>query len=326
MSPRVRSGGGGGLVIIPNDPMLNPASPEARAYAAVQRERRKAERALNLIKRRHFGQIRVPETREIGLRKIREFTTGPAVMAMVDVFDGEDTDVRSAVLDHIATLRPSRSEAGEGINGGAILAWEAVNGEDGWYRAEARRLLVEQWSAGPGAERVFTPEGGQLATVRGIIAQGLQSPNDRQAIAAGELARALNFFEFIPLMASAQVATRPRGGDQRTGDLGWIMIGSQQTFVADLQPVVSNNAVAFDPQIGVLSEGVLLRIHQAAVTAFRTEIHTGLVDWTSAAWGQPTGHLGYEPDAWNRWYDDEFLPSRHSQQTPKRTDPNPTDE
>ena len=320
MSPRVLpggAGGGGGIVVVPNDPMLNPDSPEARAYAAVQRERRKAERELNLIKRRHFGQIRVPETREIGLRKIRTFTSEPQIMALVDVFDREERDVRTAVLDHLSTL------PNEG--GIAPLAWEAVNGEDEWYRAEARRLLAEHWAWKLDPEQaVDSGEGGHAAAVRGVIAQGLQSPNDRQAVAAGNLARTLNLFEFIPLMASAQVAQRPVGDDQRTGDLGWIMIGRQQTFVADLQPVVSNNAVAFDPQIGVLSDGVLLRIHQAVVTAFRTEIHTNLVDWTSGAWGRSTGHLGYEPDAWKRWYDNEFVPSREQEPSPEPSLPEPT--
>lgn len=235
--------------------------------------------------------------------------------------------MRTAVLDHLSTLPDQR--------GIPALAWEAVNGEDAWYRAEARRLLAKAnkrtRNAAPSGSAaidvqadVKSQEADPMASVRGVIAQGLQSPNDRQAIAAGNLARALNLFEFIPLMASAQVATRPQGGDQRTGDLGWIMIGSQQTFVADLQPVVSNNAVAFDPQIGVVSDGVLLRIHQAVVTAFRTEIHTNLVDWTSGAWGQSTGHLGYEPDEWKQWYDNEFVPSRETK--PEPAEPAPVDD
>lgn len=333
MSPRVLSGGGGGgIVVIPNDPLLNPDSPEARAYAAVQRERRRIERELNLIKRRHFGPIRNLETRELGLRKVRAYTSEPAILALIDVYDREDRDVRTAVLDHLATLEGQRCIP--------ALAWEAVNGEDEWYRAEARRLLADHGGlhTSKTSEHAETPEHADLssaaspapdpmASVRGIIAQGLQSPNDRQAIAAGNLVRALNLFEFIPLMASAQVATRPQGADQRTGDLGWIMIGRQQTFIADLQPVVSNNAVAFDPQIGVLSDGVLLRIHQAVVTAFRTEIHTNLVDWTSGAWGHPTGHLGYEPDAWKRWYDNEFVPSREAEpEAVEPAEPAPVDD
>jgi hypothetical protein len=150
-----------------------------------------------------------------------------------------------------------------------------------------------------------------------VIAQGLQSPLDDRAIAASELVRALNLFEFIPLMAAAQVAQRPPSGQgQGRGDLGWIMIGQQQTYVADLQPVVSNNAVAFDPQIGVVSDGVLLRVHDAVVTAVRTPIHRGLVGMTTDAWGRPTGHLGYDADAWRDWYDNEFVPGREPETTP----------
>jgi type II secretory pathway component GspD/PulD (secretin) len=42
------------------------------------------------------------------------------------------------------------------------------------------------------------------------------------------------------------------------GQLSYTFVGSQQTFVSDLQPVVSNAAVAFDPQIGVVPDGVRL--------------------------------------------------------------------
>ena len=42
------------------------------------------------------------------------------------------------------------------------------------------------------------------------------------------------------------------------GQLSYTFVGSQQSFVSDLQPVVSNAAVAFDPQVGVVPDGVRL--------------------------------------------------------------------
>ena len=42
------------------------------------------------------------------------------------------------------------------------------------------------------------------------------------------------------------------------GQLSYTFVGSQTSFVSDLQPVVSNAAVAFDPQIGVVPDGVRL--------------------------------------------------------------------
>jgi len=44
------------------------------------------------------------------------------------------------------------------------------------------------------------------------------------------------------------------------GQLSYTFVGTQQTFVSDLQPVVSNAAVAFDPQIGVVPDGVRLLV------------------------------------------------------------------
>ncbi len=316
MGPRVLpggAGGGGGIVVIPNDPMLNPDSPEARAYAAVQRERRALERELRLIKRDHFGAVRVAEKREIGIRKLRAYTSSPAVMAMIDVFDDEEDDVRESVLDHFSTLDPEI--------GLTALAWEAVRDDDAWYRGRATELLaqgIDERAAEIASQEAGDDEGAEAITrdpvpptVRGIIADALQSTNDDLAIAASDVTRALKLYELIPLMATAQVAQRPAGSQgNRDGDLGWIMIGQQTAFVADLQPVVANNAVAFDPQIGVVSDGVLLRISDAVVTAVRTPVHRNLVGMTTDAWGRPTGFMGYDPDAWRNWYDKEFVPSR----------------
>ena len=298
VQPRVL-GGGGGVVVVPNDPLLNPDSPEARAYAALQLERRKIERELRVLKRKHFGTIRSTERREIGLRKLRGYTSPPAILAMTELFDKEQEDVRFAILDHFSTLEPKAAQQ--------TLAWEAVHGQDEWYRQEARKLLKSTIETNADSSDQ-TDESQALPAIRSIISDGLRSQHDTEAIAAGRLVSTLKLFEFIPLMATAQVAQQGGGGNNRSGDLGWIMIGRQQSFVADLQAIVSNNAVAFDPQIGVVSDGVLLRIHDAVVTAYRTEVYRTLVDMTTDAWGRPTKSLGYDSGAWQDWYTDEFLP------------------
>ncbi len=287
MSPRVL--GGGGVVVVPNDPMLDPSSPEARAYAAFQREKRAVSKRLRLLRREHFGTMRDVERRQEGLRGLRRFTSPAALAAMTSLFDREAEDVRGAVLDHFASL-------GNG-DGDAALAWEAVHGEGAWYRARARELLAGRVGGGDASPRVG-----------GIIADALRGEDDDAAVAAGRLVHALKLYGFIPLMASSQVAVRG-GGQERTGDLGWIMIGRQQTFVADLIPVVSNNAVGLDPQIGVISDGVMLRVHDAVVTVYRTELYRELVAMTTEAWGKPTDALGYDADAWRNWYTEEFVPA-----------------
>jgi len=52
------------------------------------------------------------------------------------------------------------------------------------------------------------------------------------------------------------------------GQRSFITVATQQTFVSDLTPVTSDSSGAFDPQIGVVSEGVLLDI-EGVVSADR---------------------------------------------------------
>src|SRR5690606_15471171 len=98
---------------------------------------------------------------------------------------------------------------------------------------------------------------------------------------------------------SAQVTGRTGGTSlgresDRTGDVAFIAIGRQVAFVSDLTPVVSDSAVAFDPTIGVINEGTLVRVHDASVTIYREHIHASLVRLTSRASGRSTSQLGYD--------------------------------
>lgn len=307
MSPRARvqwgpggGGTGGSVVVIPNDPLLDPDSPEAREYAAMQRRERALERELRLIQRRHFGSVRSLERREIGIGALRGYTEPAALVLMTELFDDEDRDVRETILDHFSSL--------EREEGDAALAWEAVHGEDRWYRERAAgHLAMRIARLGHGEDGSGAVFNGAPPRARAVITHALMGEDDDAAVAAGHLVRTLGLYEYIPMMAAAQVATRG-GGQERTGDLGWIMIGRQQSFTADLVPVVSNNAVGLDPQIGVVSDGVMLRIHDAVVTVYRTEIYRTLVDWTTEAWGQPTDALGYDAGKWREWYETEFVP------------------
>jgi len=252
MSPRARvqGGSGGSVVVIPNDPLLDPDSPESRRYAAMKRRERALERELRLIQRRHFGSVRGLERREIGIGKLREYTEPAALVLMTELFDDEDRDVRGMILDHFSSL--------ESEEGDAALAWEAVHGEDRWYRERAAgHLAMRIAHTQPGEEGGVVVFGEAPPRARGVITHALTGEDDDAAVAAGHLVRTLGLYEYIPMMAAAQVATRG-GGQERTGDLGWIMIGRQQSFTADLVPVVSNNAVGLDPQIGVVSDGVML--------------------------------------------------------------------
>ncbi|MEM7754817.1 MAG: hypothetical protein AAF297_04175 [Planctomycetota bacterium] len=265
----------------------SPSQDELAAYRALQAERRGYERRLKTLRATYFRGVRNTETRQIGMRLLRAFDDPAAFELLAELFIPEGEDVRDAVLDHFAG-----QQTGEGD---AALAWEAVYGEDEASRKAALERL------------------GSVASVRGVdplvvdvTRSGLRESATQPAVAAANVAASLKLFDLIPLVAAAQVAAQ--GDGERRGDLGWILIGTQRTFVADVQPVVSDNAVAFDPQLAVISEGTLLRVSDAFVAVYRVEIHRTLIGMTGEAWGQSTAHLGYDAGAWKAWYANEFVP------------------
>lgn len=148
-----------------------------------------------------------------------------------------------------------------------------------------------------------------------VLDIALQSESDARASAAAEIANQFEIVGLIPRLIVAQFSGNPSGGGResdRRGDLAFIAIGRQVAFVSDLTPVVSDSAVGFDPTISVANEGTVMAIRDASVTIYRTEIHRSLVGLSSRAWGKPTDGLGYDYEAWKRWYFDEFLPSQES--------------
>jgi hypothetical protein len=253
-------------------------------------ERRKLEREYEKQIRRiayeHLGKIRVPETRARGIAAICELDDPVAFMPMIEVLAGEADDVRLAMVDHFAAC---------GKEGQAALAWVAIHDKDPGLRAEARSRLGEP----------------APAPVLRVLDGALRSPRHEIASRAGLVAGAVNALETIPLLIFAQAA--PGGSDEPMGDLAWIAIEKQRAFIAALIPIVGDGVAAFQPIPGVVSEGVILRVYDAVVVIYRTEIHRVLVGMTSRDWGQPTGHLGYDMDRWWAWYNDEYLPFKNEQ-------------
>jgi hypothetical protein len=260
---------------------------EIAAYRELQAARRGYERELRKIRADFFLNIRGTEVRQIGMRKLRTYTDPAAFPLLTELFFPEGADVRDAILDHLAVMNTAEADA--------AIAWEAVYNEDPDDRFAAQSVL----------ERL-DEERGLDPMVVDVLRSGLREPDEGTPIEAARVAASLNLYELIPLMAQAQVAAR--GGGERRGDLAWITIGTQRAFVSDVTPVVADGAVAFDPQLSVVSEGVILRVSDAFVAIYRVELHGILVGMTSEAWGQPTGHLGYDPPAWGRWYREEFQP------------------
>ncbi len=235
---------------------------------------------IRAIRREHFGDMRKAEIREAGFEKLRRFSSPDAITAMYDELRGERDDVVLAMLDHLRSL---------GDSGQAALTWMAIMDANPSLRHEATRRI----------EKPVT------SATLGVLDAALRSPDDLVANRAGSLAGAIGATQAIPLLIAAQATERER---ENTGDLAWIAIQTQRSYVQNLVPVIGDNSGAFQPIIGVIGEGVVFRVMDAVVVTYRTEIHHALVGLSSADWGQPTDRFGYDIAAWQRWYREDYLP------------------
>ncbi len=282
---------------------LDPESPEARRYAEQARKRLAAEKEIRKIRFQHF-QAKKPEIRQEGILKLRDYNDPALYPSLVEIFERDAADVKLALLDMFETAATAE--------GDTTIAWMSIYDSD----AEVRRSAAERIKARIGKSGV-TPNGVKL-----VVAKALRSGNDKHMVAAGTLARIAGIIEAIPWMYGAQVGGgtgAATGGTGRGGDLAWIMIGTQVAFVSDLQPVVSEGAVAFDPELSVITEGVILRIQDAAVYTYHTVLHTGLVDWTSDLTGTSTASLGWDHAKWKEWHTSVFDPWWKSLSEEQRT-------
>lgn len=244
---------------------------------------------IEAIRSRYFSKSGSSESQRSrqadGIAQLRLISNPAAMVPMYEILRTEADEVVLSMFDHFASL----GEAGQ-----AALAWIAINDEDQRVRNEATR-------------RIVTPAS---PAVLGVLDASLRSNTHMVANRAGALAGTLTALETIPLLIFAQ-ATRDQV--ERSGDLAWIAIGTQVSYVSNVVPVLGDNSGAFQPIIGVINEGVLMRVTDAVVVTYRTEIHTALVNMTSADWGQPTEHLGYDPAKWFAWFNDEYVPFKRRQ-------------
>lgn len=234
------------------------------------------------IRRAHFGDERRAERRQEGLDQLREITDSAAFQPMIEALQSEDDDVRLALIEHFA---------GQGEAGQAALAWIAVHAEDRPFRHEATLRM--------------TPPVGD--PVLAVLDRALRDTRHTVVSNAATLANALDVFEAIPLLIFNQ-ATSDEYED--TGDLAWIAIGTQISYVQDLVPVVGSNVGAFNPIVGTVTQGSVLAIQDAVVVVYRTEVHVALNSLATRDWGRPTDHLGWDMRQWWAWYNEEYVPHR----------------
>ncbi len=272
-------------VIVPD-----PADPAIKAYAEQAAKRTEAERELARLRARHFGSVRATPLRQAGLLRLREFSDPALFPTLLEVFEREKDDVRLAVLDLFAD---SATDEGD-----ATLAWVAVFDERETVRDAARQRLTQRVEA-----RGEVPNRVQL-----VIDHALRRDETPIVNAAAHLAHSLKLLQAIPLLITAQVSVQGTGGGDDSA-LAWILVGTQQAFVTDVNPIVGTNSVAFDPQIGVITTGSIMRIIDAVAVIYRTEVHQTLVQMTTEASGASTAALAWDIPAWNRWWAEEIKPA-----------------
>ncbi len=239
---------------------------------------------IRRVRHEYLGDMRAREFRDRGIDALRGFTDAAAFRPLIEELAAEKDDVRLALLEHFA---------GQGDDGQGALAWMAIHDPSEAYRHEAMRHMVSPASP----------------TVLRILDSGIRSTRHDIANHAGTLAGSLRALEAIPLLIFAQATQDPF---DEPGDLAWIAVATQRAFVAGIEPIVGSGAGAFRPIAGVVQEGAILRIVDAVVIFYRTEVHRVLVMMTTDDWGRSTAHLGYDMKAWWHWYNEQYVPDRNA--------------
>lgn len=119
---------------------------------------------------------------------------------------------------------------------------------------------------------------------------------------AASLASAHASAALIPTLISAQYAPprKPRG------DEGWIAIGKSVNYVANQIPVTGDASGAFQPVVGTIFEGSVLRIMESVVEIHRTEVQFSLAQVIERETGLPAPAFGTDIARWQRWYEREY--------------------
>ncbi len=222
--------------------------------------RRQAEKELKKIRSQYFRSIRNPEIRQIGITRLKPYFHPQLLPVLIEVFENEKLDVRGSIMEQLSLLNTNAADT--------TLGWLAVFDKNPKIRTLAEKHVhsrVEMLGK--------VPDG-----IKTSIHRGLADDNNQHAASAAGLAQALKLYEAIPALINAQVRNQNQSSPVNpTDSLANIIIATQTAFVSDLQPVVGDSAVAFDPTISVVTDGVVLSINDAYVTTYRVQVHNALV-------------------------------------------------
>jgi len=290
---------------------------QEKRYWAIERARASAEKNLQRLVHDHF-QNGNKLVRQAGYAKIRQYTDSSLFPLMVSILRHEERDVQEVLLDHFAEQRTDDADA--------MLAWLTIFDKNSWIAKESQLRLLSRNAAWKKAEKkTGTPKGlSAPEAVTSVVLAGLSNKEDATIRLAGSVARSMKLYEIIPALIQAQLGqvgpaaggggpsiSSGTGSGYRVDDgsgIAWILIGRQVAYVADLTPVVASNAVAFDPQLDVVIEGVVIRVIDAVVYAYRIEIHNQLLGLAGDAAGKPLDALGWDQAKWQSWWKDDMQP------------------
>lgn len=271
---------------------------EAKVTPEVLEQRKKEsalQRELKKLRAKHFRNQRYTPTREAGVIALRRDYAQPWMFpSLIEVFAEErDEDVVSTVC---GILRDSATDFGD--RGLAFVA--ATTTEDTW-RAHTTLALAARIKSNFGR-----PPAGAVAVFQAALQSGDTHAMDGAAVAG----QALSLIELIPYIIPTQPGAGGQGGaggtGRQRGPLAWIAIGTQKSYVADLTPIVSQGAVAFDPTPGIVTEGTLFVVNDAVVTWSPRVVTGALTNLASAATGEDAsnlrGRLGMRFESWKDWY------------------------
>lgn len=226
------------------------------------------------------------ERRDAALRALSELSSSDDLRAAIDVLEGEGARPNLFATDPQVRRALFAAMAREPEFGQPKLVALAITADDpvGTRAADA---LPKRLSPAAVAE----------------LGRRLGSDRELHVNRAAGLAAAHAAAELIPALVSAQYAP-PRA--QQKGDEAWIAIGKTVHYVQNVIPVAGGASTSFQPVIGTVYEGSLLRVMESHVEIFRTEVHDSLAMVVEQATGQPAPPLGYDRDRWMAWYQREF--------------------
>ena len=311
----------------------DPQSPEMRKLAAQNKVRVEFEKQVRQIRFKYFRAEKAEIVQE-GMAELRalvmprnaegiEVANSASFPVLLDVFERDRSAIQEQIFD---IIRDTQTDEGD-----VTLAWAAVMHKDAAMRsaaltrlkarAEARKAKVDTSARASDADTntiaTATQTGTQDGTIKrldyprgvaAVVQGGLRTRREHTMAAAAQVASVLGMFEAIPWLIAGQVSGGAGfggggAGTERAGDLAWILVGTQRTFIADLTPVVGDSAVGFDPTLGVITSGTILRVQDAAVYAYSFDVHGSLLSLADSATGTQTASMGFDTPKWLAWYD-----------------------